>query len=229
MTLTAAPRPSDAQSGFPIALVITTVLAGVVAVLASFSLYLLEDGNPLTTPAYAASTLLRYSYDAAYVSALVVGALLVSMFLTLFRLSLRAVVGVTLILALLVALAGFGGLLLRQPLAFGVLLAVYACLFALSLLVGYGVVAPRLAAADAASNAIIPTIIGACVAVFVALLVNVTAVVTHTLALNPVSHALFMQGQIGDTHLSALLIGMGLEALTLFFCLSALPFAFRRR
>src|SRR5579884_2702329 len=47
-----------------------TLFAGLVAVLASFNLYLLEDGNPLTTAAYTASPLLRFSYDGAYISAL---------------------------------------------------------------------------------------------------------------------------------------------------------------
>jgi hypothetical protein len=50
------------------------------------------------------------------------------------------------------------------------------------------------------------------------MLVNGVALVAHTLALNRVSHLLFMQGQIGETHFSSLLIGMGLELLTLTAC-----------
>jgi hypothetical protein len=203
--------------------VVATVLAGLVAVLASLSLYLLEDDNPLTTPAYAASVLLRYSYDVAYVSALVIGALLAGLFLTLFRLRSHTVVVATLLLALLVALAGFGGLLMRQPVAFGSLFVVYAGLLLLSLLVGYGVVTRLEAGAGFLS-----AMVGACAAVIGAILVNATAVVTHTLALNPVSHALFMQGQIGDTHVSALLIGMGLETLSLLVCLAILLLTWRR-
>jgi hypothetical protein len=224
MTLAATPRSSDTHTGLPFALVIATVLAGLVAVLASLSLYLLEDDNPLTTPAYAASTLLRYSYDVAYVSALVVGALLAALFLTLFRLSPRSVLIATLLLALFVALAGFGGLLVRQPASFGALFAIYASLLVLSLLVGYGVVASRLEMGAANLSAIV----GACVAVIMGILVNAAVVVIHTLALNPVSYTLFMQGQIGDTHLSALLIGMGLEALSLLVCLAVLLLTWRR-
>jgi hypothetical protein len=224
MTLATMPRSSDTHTGFPFALVVATVLAGLVAVLASLSLYLLQDDNPLTTPAYSASSLLRYSYDVAYVSALVVGALLATLFLALFRLSPRTVLIATLLLALLVALAGFGGLLVRQPASFGPLFAVYAGLLLLSLLVGYGVVVTRLEAG--AGN--LSAIVGACAAVIMGILVNAAAVVIHTLALNPVSHALFMQGQIGDTHVSALLIGMGLEALSLLVCLAVLLLTWRR-
>lgn len=48
-----------------------TLFAGLIAILASLNLYLLEDDNPLTTAAYSASPLLRFSYDGAYLSALV--------------------------------------------------------------------------------------------------------------------------------------------------------------
>jgi hypothetical protein len=224
MTLAAAPRPSSAQPSFPLALVAAAILAGLVAVFASLSLYLLEDNNPLTTPAYAASSLLRYSYDIAYVSALLVGVLLAGVFLTLLRLGPRTVVVATLVLALLVAFAGFGGLLTRQPVAFGALFAVYTCLLLLSLFVGYGVVATR----AAVRPSILGATVGACVAVIMGILVNAAAVVIHTLALNPVSQALFLQGQIGDTRLSALRIGMGLEALSLLVCLAVLLLTWRR-
>src|SRR5262245_26895474 len=50
---------------------VTTCITFLVTLLASINLYLLEDNNPLTDAAYAASPLLRLSYDGAYLSALV--------------------------------------------------------------------------------------------------------------------------------------------------------------
>ncbi len=49
----------------------------------------------------------------------------------------------------------------------------------------------------------------------------------HTLLLNPVSHALYMQGQIVGTHLNFSLIVMGLAFLTLLVCAMSLGYAFR--
>ena len=51
----------------------TTLLAFGVDLVASLNLYLLEDASPLSQAAYSASPLLRFSYDAIYLSALASG------------------------------------------------------------------------------------------------------------------------------------------------------------
>ena len=72
-------------------------------------------------------------------------------------------------------------------------------------------------------------LLGACVSTGLALLVNGAALVAHTLALNPISHALYMQGQLGASHFNGLLISMALEVLVLFACLVSLALALRSR
>jgi hypothetical protein len=200
-----------------------TAIAFLAALLASLNLYLLEDGNALTASAYSASPLLRVSYDAVYLSALIAGVAVCAIAgYTLVRADALVTVGAVM-LALLVALAGFGGLLLRSPATFLVLFLGFVGLSLLCLLVGRAVaVASRRRLPPRAA-----TILGACVGTGVALLVNGLALVTHTLALNPVSHPLFMQGQIEGTHLSSLLIGMGLNLLTLFLCVLSIGAALR--
>jgi len=69
--------------------------------------------------------------------------------------------------------------------------------------------------------------VGACVSAGIALLVNVVALVLHTLALNPVSHPLFMQGQIGQTHFNSLVIAMGIELLAVIIFVLGIGFALR--
>lgn len=54
-----------------------------------------------------------------------------------------------------------------------------------------------------------------------------SGLVLHTLALNPMSHALFMQGQIGETHFNSLVIGMGIEALLMIICALSTWFVLR--
>ncbi|GHO57541.1 hypothetical protein KSB_60160 [Ktedonobacter robiniae] len=53
------------------------------------------------------------------------------------------------------------------------------------------------------------------------------ALVLHTLLLNPVSHALYMQGQIGGTHFNFSLIAMGLALFTLMACALSLGYVLR--
>jgi hypothetical protein len=212
-----------ASLGIP---VVATALAVLVAVAVSLNLYLLEDGNPLTAPAYAASPLLRFSYDAAYLSALAAGVGLSAVLVAaIFRLSGGTLTAVTAGIALVVALGGFGGLLVRQPLAFLGLFLAYGLALVLGYLLGQRILAGRMRARLGAETA---TILGACLGVVVALVVNLVALVVHTVALNPVSHPLFMQGLIGETHFSSLLIGMGLELLTFVVCALSVAVAVRR-
>ncbi|HEX8731651.1 MAG TPA: hypothetical protein VF725_06270, partial [Ktedonobacterales bacterium] len=78
----------------------------------------------------------------------------------------------------------------------------------LCLLVGWGV-ARALTARRGPRAA---SLIGACAGAGLALAADAAALIAHTLALNPVSHALYMQGRIGATSLNALLIGMAAQA-----------------
>lgn len=190
-----------------------TLLAVVVSVVASANLYLLEDNNALTSAAYGASPLLRFSYDGAYLAALaaaVAGAALVA-YATV---PARVATGGALALAALVALGGFGGLLARHPLSGLALIGAFAGVVALCLLAGWGV-SRRLAGRMSARAA---ALVGACAGGGVALALDAAALITHTLTLNPISHALYMQGQVNATHFNALLIGMGAQALTVALC-----------
>ncbi len=192
--------------------IISAALAGVafvVSLLASLNLYLLEDQNPLTLIAYRSAPLLRVSYDAAYISALVAGVMMFALLVRLFAPRGRAALAAIGALAVVVALGGFGGLLVRAPLNF---LALFAGFGALTLLCLF--VAERTSARlrDASSDRS-AALMGSCAGVIVALLVNAAALAPHTVALNPVSHALYMQGQIPGTHLNALLLGAALQLL----------------
>lgn len=204
---------------------VMTGVAGVIAVLASLNLYLLEDGNPLTSAAYRASSLLGASYDAAYLSALVAG-------LGVCAIVVYAVVGPTRAatlglgaLAVVVVFGGFGGLLVRAPLTFVALLFGFACLTLASFFTGRWV-AMRLRSRSGSRTA---AVIGACVGLSGALLLNTVALMLHTLALNPVSHPLYMQGQIPGTHLNALLIGLALALFALALYALSLLAALRPR
>ena len=190
-----------------------TLVALAVSVVASGNLYALEDGNPLTGTAYSASPLLRVSYDGAYLAALVAGVVGVAI-VAYAALPARVATAATVGLAALVALGGFGGLLARYPLSGLALIGGFVGLAALCLLAGWGVarwLAPRAGRRAAA-------LVGACAGAGVALAVDAAALIAHTLALNPVSHALYMQGQIGGTHFNALLIGMAAQGLTAALC-----------
>jgi hypothetical protein len=201
-----------------------TLIAFIISLLASLNLYLLEDGNPLTQGAYLASPLLRFSYDGVYLSAL---AAVVTVCAVLgYSLAgadvpvLPGIIG----LACLVALGGFGGLLVRHPTTFLAVLLAFAAMIAASLLVGALVAArvrPRLGRRSAA-------VLGACAGTAAVLLVNLALLAPHTIALNPVSHALYMQGQIVGTHLNALLLAMGIEALAVIACGLNITAALRR-
>ncbi len=190
-----------------------TLLAVAVSVVASANLYLLEDNNPLTPVAYGASPLLRFSYNGAYLTALaaaVAGAALIA-YATL---PARRATGGALALAGLVALGGFSGLLARHPLSGLTLIGAFVGIVALCLLVGWAMarsLAGRMSARAAA-------LVGACAGAGVALALDAAALIVHTIALNPASHALYMQGRIGQTPYNALLIGMGAQALMVALC-----------
>jgi len=203
---------------------VMTGVAGVIAVLASLNLYLLEDGNPLTSAAYRASSLLGASYDVAYLSALVAGVGVCAIVVYAVVGPSRAATVSLGTLAVFVAFAGFGGLLVRAPLTFAALGFGFACLTLASFFVGRRV-ATRLRRRSGARAAVI----GACVGCGGALLVNTVALTLHTLALNPISHPLYMQGQIPGTHLNALLIGLALALLTLALYALSLLAALRPR
>ncbi|HLQ29171.1 MAG TPA: hypothetical protein VK140_08045 [Ktedonobacteraceae bacterium] len=206
--------------------VAATGIAFVVALLASLNLYLLEDSNPLTQAAYSASPVLRFSYDGVYLSALV-AALAVCAIIgyAITRASTPVFAGL-MIVTLIVILGGFGGLLVRYPVNFLAFLLAFVALTLVSLLVGRAI-ATRSTRRLGERGERAAAIVGACASAGMALLVNVVALVTHTLLLNPVSHALFMQGQIGETHFSSLLIAMGLELLTMLIYALSIGFALR--
>ncbi len=217
---------SGPTQNFPLRLwvaLVTTLIAVAVALVASLNLYLLEDGSPLTQAAYSASALLRFSYDGIYLSALAAGVAICAIvgYAVVQRTAfvVAGLIGVT----LLVAFGGFGGMLVRHPLTFLIFFVVFLALILSSLLLGQGVSkrAQRFLAQRSAA------ILGACVGVGGILLVNVTVLVVHTLILNPVSHALYMQGQIEGTHLNFTLIAMGVALLTLLGCVVSLGLVFR--
>lgn len=198
-----------------------TLIAFIISLLASLNLYLLEDGNPLTQGAYLASPLLRFSYDGVYLSALAAG---VAICAVLGYSLAEAEVPVLLGIACLVALGGFGGLLVRHPTTFLALLLAFGAMIGASLLIGALVAArarPRLGRQPAA-------VLGACAGTGAVLLVNLALLAPHTITLNPISHALYMQGQIAGTHLNALLIAMGVEALAVIACGLNITAALRR-
>lgn len=200
-----------------------TGLAFIVSLLATLNLYLLEDQNALTAVAYRASPLLRVSYDAAYLSALVAGALVCGIVARALAPTGLAAYGIVGAVALLVALGGFGGLLIRAPLAFAALFGAFTVLTVLGLLASAWT-STRLSARLGARPA---AIVGACVGAGVAVLVNAAALAPHTIALNPVSHALYMQGMIPGSHLNSLLIGMAAQALVVCLLVVALALTLR--
>ncbi len=202
---------------------VTTCITFVVALLASINLYLLEDSNPLTNEAYAASPLLRFSYDGAYLSALVAAVAVCGVVAYALVPARGPVIGGLAAVALIVVLGGFGGLLVRHPVTFLALFAAFAGLTVVSFLVGQAISA-RLAARLGQRSALV---VGACASTAVALLANVLALVPHTVALNPISHSLYMQGQIPGTHFNSLLIAMGVEVLTVAICAASILVALR--
>nr|HET6901175.1 hypothetical protein [Ktedonobacteraceae bacterium] len=211
---------------FPLRLwiaLVATIIAFAVSLVASLNLYMLEDASPLTQAAYSASPLLRFSYDGIYLSALVAGvAVCAIMGYALVQRTALVVVGL-IVVALLVAVGGFGGLLARHPTTFLVFFVVFLALTLISFVCGRAVAthaAPLLGQRPAA-------VLGACVSVGSMLLVNIVALVLHTLLLNPISHALYMQGQIEGTHLNFSLIAMGLALLTMIACVLSLGHALR--
>ncbi|HET8913247.1 MAG TPA: hypothetical protein VFN23_17355 [Ktedonobacteraceae bacterium] len=211
---------------FPLRLwiaLIATSLAFVVSLVASLNLYMIEDSSQFTQAAYSASPLLRFSYDCIYLTALAGGVAVCAIAgYALIRNEKLVTVGLT-VLMLLVALGGFGGLIVRHFTTFLGLFGAFLVLTISSFLIGRVVTtraAQRLVRRSAAT-------LGACVSAVYLLLVNVVALVVHTLTLNPVSHDLYMQGQIGSTHLNFTLIAMCVAFLTLLICLVSLVRAFR--
>jgi hypothetical protein len=208
---------STHSQNFPLRLWVAlaaTLLAFAVSLVASLNLYLLEDANSLTQAAYAASPLLRFSYDGIYLSALAAGVAVCA--IVGYALVQRTVLVVAslIVVALLIAFGGFGGLLVRHAATFLVFFAVFLALTLISFLIGRAVATRagrQLGQRPAA-------VLGACVSVGSVLLVNVVVLVLHTLILNPVSHELYMQGQIGETHLNFTLIAMGFALLSMIAC-----------
>ncbi len=201
----------------------TTIIAFNATMLASINLYLLEESSSFTQAAYTLSPLLRFSYDIVYLSALVSCVALCAIVAYMITRSETTVTISLTLITLFIAFAGFGGLLLRQPTTFLALFLVFVVLALISQMLGRAVSRRFRARLGQRSAAIL----GGCVGIGIVFFVNVVALVLHTIALNPVSHALFMQGQIGDTHLSSLLIAMGVELLTLFIYLLSVGIAFR--
>lgn len=200
-----------------------TAIAFAVSLLASLNLYLLEDSNPLIQAAYSASPLLRFSYDGIYLSALAAGVAVCAIVVYAIMRSNILVFVSLIVVALLVAFGGFGGLNFRHSATFLVFFVIFLALTLISFLVGRAE-ATRTGRSLGQQPA---AILGACVSVGLVLLVNVVALVLHTLTLNPVSHALYMQGQIGGTHLNFSLIAMGIALLTMMACIISIGLAFR--
>jgi hypothetical protein len=202
---------------------IATILAFIVSLAASLNLYLIEDSSPLTPIAYGTSPLLRFSYDGIYLSALVAGVTICA--IIGYALVQRAafVLPGLIVVALLVAFGGFGGLLVRHAVLFLVYFVVFLVMALLSWLVGRGVArrTTRRLGQQLAG------ILGACVGACSVLLINVVALILHTLLLNPVSHELYMQGQIGGTPFNFSLIAMLLAFVTLIVSAVSLGCAFR--
>lgn len=195
-----------------------TLITFLVCLVASLNLYLLEDSSPLTLAAYSASPLLRFSYDGIYLSALAAGVAVCAV-LGYALLRRHLLVSVALIaLAAVVALGGFGGLLWRHAPTFFVFLLVFGVLTLGSFLLGRLV----MTRAGRSLGQRPAAVLGACVSAGSLLLVNVVTLVLHTVSLNPVSHALYMQGQIAGTHLNFSLLIMGLALLTLIVCVVCL-------
>lgn len=211
---------------FPLRLrvaLIATLLAFVVSLAASINLYLLEDASSLTQAAYAVSPLLRLSYDGIYLSALAAGVAVCT--IVGYALMQRAILVVVslIVITFLVAIGGFGGLFVRNPTTFLVFFAVFLALTLIGLLIKHAVATRagrHLSQRPAA-------VLGACMSVWSMLLVNVVVLVLHTLLLNPVSHALYMQGQIEGTHWNFSLIAMSFALLTMLVCAVSLGRAFR--
>jgi hypothetical protein len=200
-----------------------TVIAFVVSLVASLNLYLLEDASPLTPAAYSSSSLLRFSYDGVYLSALAAAVAVCAIVgYTLLQRNFPVVVGLV-VVTLLVAIGGFGGLLVKHAVTFLVLLAVFCTLTLSSFLLGRVVTSRSGRVLGQRASAVL----GACVSVGSMVLVNFVALLLHTLSLNPVSHALYMQGQIEGTHLNFTLLVMGLAFLTLIACMVCLGRALR--
>jgi hypothetical protein len=202
---------------------IATVLAFAVSLVASLNLYLLEDTSQLTQAAYSASPLLRFSYDGIYLSALAAGVVVCAILgYALVQSELLVIVGL-IVVALLVAFGGFGGLLVHHPITFLMFFAAFLILLLISFLSGRAVAtrARRFLGQRPAA------VLGACASAGGVLFINVAALVLHTLLLNPVNHALYMQGQISGTHLNFSLIAMGVAFLTLIACVVSLARALR--
>ena len=219
---------SDSEQ-FPLRLkaaLVATVIAFFVCLVASINLYLIEDSSSLTAAAYSASSLLRITYDGVYLSALAAGVAIVALVAYALVPLQRFITASLVLVALLVALGGFGGLLARHPVTFLVFLAVFLALTMSSFLLGR-LVAGRLGDAPGDRPA---AILGVCVSAGSLLAVNVAALVLHTLSLNPVSHALYMQGRIGDTPLNLTLLAMLVALVALVACVVCLMWAlsFRR-
>ncbi len=191
-----------------------TGITFVVALLASINLYLLEDNSSLTLAAYSASSLLRWSYDGVYLSALVAGVALCGIVVYALVRSNTLAVGILIMMACFVAFAGFGGLLIRHASTFLTLFMAFVIIAIVSFLAGRMTtirLQTRLSERSAA-------VLGACVSTGTALLINVVCLVVHTLMLDPVSHALYMQGQMGSLYFDTLLVAMRLELIAFIVC-----------
>ncbi len=220
MTTFTGRRDAPARLWFAL---VATIIAFIIALIASLNLYLIEDASHLTQAAYQTSPLLRFSYDAIYLSTLAAGVAVCAIIgYTLVQRTVL-VVGGLVVVALLVALGGFGGLLARQAPTFLLLFVIFLALTLIGLTVGRWVMARTERRFGSRSAGML----GACVGVCSLLLINVAALILHTLLLNPVSHELYMQGQIAGTHLNFSLIAMGLAFLTVIACTVSLGRAFR--
>jgi hypothetical protein len=200
-----------------------TIVAFFVSLVASINLYLLEDSSSLTAAAYNASALLRITYDGIYLSALAAGVAIVALPAYAFLSTRRLSSAILVVATLLVALGGFGGLLWRHPATFLMYLVVFLALTSGSILLGRLVEALLRVSAGKRSAAVL----GACVSAGSLLAINVAALVLHTLSLNPVSHALYMEGRIGETPFNLTLLGMVLALVAFAACVASLLWALR--
>ena len=170
---------------------VALALAFVAAFVGSLDVYMIEDDNPLGRAAHASNLALSLTYEAVYVTALaalvVVGAAVLRLLLA--RLGQSEAVDLRLmvpVVAMLVALGAFWGLVYKHPLGFLMVVGSFALLIAGALFVG-----PKLARWLGRGSKEHAIALGPAVGALLALGVNVASLIAHMLLLTSTSRALY--------------------------------------
>lgn len=221
-----------------------TLLAVIVSVGVSLDLYLFEDDTALVLFSHnflsndLVAQLLRYSYDTAYIAALaagVVGVVAVASTFVPQRIAFWMTIG----LAAIVAVGGFGGLIARYPLNGVETVGGFAALIALCLITRWLVAR----AIGARWSAQVSAGVSACAGALVALIVETVALVTHTFMLHFVTtlsvsvlygphDTLITQGTIANGSAAEIInqtIGTSIQAVVVGVCVTLLVLALRQR